>query len=193
MRSGSKFLEDKELLVIIGNILNIIIDTSETKKDYDTANFCIILSQTFYYEDDKNLRIYILDFIKKNSWLHNAEFWGHYINLQIIKEFFKYQDTNKEVNLNIFMENNISPKIVNNVAEILFSQLIPNINNMVELNIDKKIIARMCEEFINKYNYLNQNNIDILYSLISQDKEEINSLRENAKREIIINNNNMIL
>ena len=82
---------------------------------------------------------------------------------------------------------------MNNVAEILFSQLIPNINNMVELNVDKKIIARMCEEFINKYNYLNQNNIDILYSLISQDKEEINSLREKAKREIIINNNNRIV
>ena len=149
MRSGSKFLEDKELIVMIGNILNIIIDTSETKKDYDTANLCIILSQTFYYEDDKKQKIYILDFIKKNSWLHNAEFWGHYINLQIIKEFFKYQENNKEINLNIFMENNISPNIVNNVAEILFSQLIPNINNMVELNVDKKIIARMCEEFIN--------------------------------------------
>ena len=148
MRSGSKFLEDKELIVMIGNILNIIIDTSETKKDYETANLCIILSQTFYYEDDKKQKIYILDFIKKNSWLHNAEFWGHYINLQIIKEFFKYQENNKEINLNIFMENNISPNIVNNVAEILFSQLIPNINNMVELNVDKKLIAKCVKNLL---------------------------------------------
>ena len=192
LRSGSKFLKDKELIAMIGNMLNIIIDTSETKKDYYTANLCIILSQTFYYEDDKKKKIYIIDFIKKNNWLHNAEFWGNYINLQIIKEFFKYQDNNKEINLNIFMENNISNKIVNNVAEILFSQLIPNINNMVELNVDKKLIARICEEFINKYNYLDQDNIDTLYNLISQDKEEINSLREQAKREIIINYNNRI-
>ena len=192
LRSGSKFLKDKELIAMIGNMLNIIIDTSETKKDYYTANLCIILSQTFYYEDDKKKKIYIIDFIKKNNWLHNAEFWGNYINLQIIKEFFKYQDNNKEINLNIFMENNISNKIVNNVAEILFSQLIPNINNMVELNVDKKLIARICEEFINKYNYLDQDNIDTLYNLISQDKEEINSLREQAKREIIINYNNKI-
>ena len=192
LRSSSKFLKDKELIAMIGNMLNIIIDTSETKKDYYTANLCIILSQTFYYEDDKKKKIYIIDFIKKNNWLHNAEFWGNYINLQIIKEFFKYQDNNKEINLNIFMENNISNKIVNNVAEILFSQLIPNINNMVELNVDKKLIARICEEFINKYNYLDQDNIDTLYNLISQDKEEINSLREQAKREIIINYNNRI-
>jgi hypothetical protein len=193
VRSDSKFMKDKEIIIMIGNALNIIIDTSETKKDYHAVNLCIILSQTFYYENDKKQKVYIIDYIKKNSWLHNEDFWRNYIDLQIIKEFFKYQDINKDKNLDIFMENNISSNVMNNVAEILFSQLMPNINNMVELNVDKKIIARVIEEFINKYNYLDQNNIDILYSLISKDKEEINSLREKAEREIIINNNNRIV
>ena len=191
-RSDIKFIKDKEIIDIIGNVLNIIIDSSGTKKDYDTFKLCIILSQTFYYEDDKKQRIYIIDLIKNNSWFHNADFWRNYIDLQIIKEFFKYQDINKEKNLNIFMKSNVSGNIAKNVAEILFSQLMPSITNMVELNVDKKLIASICEEFINKYNYLDQNNIDILYSAISQNKEEINSLREEAKREVSLKYNNRI-
>ena len=189
VRTDSKFMKDKELITLLGNVINIIIDTSETKKDYDTVRHCIILSQTYYYEDDKKKRIYILDLIKKNSWLHSLDFWRNYIDLLIMKEFIKYQNMNKDKDINIIMKNNISGNIGNKIGEILFSQLIPHINNMIELNIDKKLISRVCEEFINKYDYLNQNNIDILYSLISQDPEEINKLREEAKREISLKYN----
>ena len=184
VRADSKFMKSKELITIIGNIINIIIDNSKDKKDYDTVKHCIILSQTYYYEDDKKKRIYIIDLIKKNSWFHSVDFWRNYIDLLIMKEFIKYQNMNKEKNINVFMKNNVSGNIGNKIGEILFSQLIPHINNMIELNIDKKLIARICEEFINKYDYLNQSNIDILYGLISQDPEEINKLREEAKREI---------
>jgi hypothetical protein len=184
VRADSKFMKSKELITIIGNIINNIIDNSKDKKDYDTVKHCIILSQTYYYEDEKKQRVYIIDLIKKNSWFHSVDFWRNYIDLLIMKEFIKYQNMNKEKNINVFMKNNISDNIGNKIGEILFSQLVPHINNMNELNIDKKLIARVCEEFINKYDYLNQSNIDILYSLISQDPEEINKLREEAKTEI---------
>ena len=184
IRTDSKFMKGKELITMIGDVLNIIIDTSKAKKDYDTVKHCIILSQTYYYEDEKKQRVYIIDLIKKNSWFHSVDFWRNYIDLLIMKEFIKYQNMNKEKNINVFMKSNISDNIGNKIGEILFSQLVPHINNMNELNIDKKLIARVCEEFINKYDYLNQSNIDILYSLISQDPEEINKLREEAKREI---------
>jgi len=183
VRINIKYMKDKELITMIGNALNIIIETSGAKSEYDTVKLCILLSQTFYYEDDKKQKIYALELIKKNRWFHNENFWRNYIDLQIIKEFVKYQDINKERNLNIFMNNNVSDSIAKNINEILFSQLMPHINNMVELNVDKKLIVRVYEEFINKYNYLSQNNIDALYSVISQDKEEMNSLREEAKRE----------
>ena len=189
IRTESKFMKDKELITMIGNVLNIIIDTSKNKKDYDTVKHCMILSQTYYYEDDKKQRVYIIDLIKKNSWFHSVDFWRNYIDLIIMKEFIKYQNMNKEKDINVFMKNNISDKIGNKIGEILFSQLIPHVNNMIELNIDKKLIARVVEEFINKYDYLNQSNIDILYSLISQDPEEINKLREEAKREISLKYN----
>jgi len=184
IRTDSKFMKGKELITMIGNALNIIIDSSKAKKDYETVKHCMILSQTYYYEDEKKQRVYIIDLIKKNSWFHSVDFWRNYIDLQIMKEFVKYQNMNKEKNINVFMKNNISNNIGNKIGEILFSQLIPYVNNMIDLNIDKKLIARVVEEFINKYDYLNQSNIDILYGLISQDPEEINKLREEAKREI---------
>jgi epidermal growth factor receptor substrate 15 len=188
-RTDSKFTKSKELITFLGNALNIVIDTSKAKKDYDTVKHCIILSQTYFYEDDKKKKKYILDIIKNNSCFHSIEFWRNYIDLLIMKEFIKYQNMNKEKNINVFMKNNVSGKIGNKIGEILFSQLIPHVSNMIELNIDKKLIARICEEFINKYDYLNQSNIDILYSVISQDPEEINKLREEAKREISLKHN----
>ena len=191
VRIDGKFKKDKELITMIGDVFNIIIDTSEIKKDYEAVKHCIILAQTFYYEDDKKQKVYILELIKNSKWLHDTDFWRNYVDLLIIKEFIKYQNIHKEKDLNIFMKNNISDKSQNKMGEIVFSQLMPSINNMLELNIDKKIIARVCEEFINKYNYLNKNNIDILYSFISQDNEEINNLREEAKREISLKYTNM--
>jgi len=191
LRINGKFKKEKEFITMIGDVFNIIIDTSEVKQDYEAVKHCIILSQTFYYEDDKKQKIYILDLIKNSKWLHNTDFWRNYVDLLIIKEFIKYQNIHKEKDLNIFMKNNISDKSQDKVGELLFSQLMPSINNMIELGIEKKIIARVCEEFINKYNYLNQNNIDILYSLISQDSDEIINLRKEAKREISLKYTNM--
>ena len=191
VRISGKFMKDKELITLIGDVFKIIIDTSETKKDYEAVKHCIILSQTFYYEDDKKKKIYIVDLIKKSKWLHNTEFWRNYVDLLIVKEFIKYQNIHKEKDLNIFMKNNISEKAGDKIGELLFSQLMPSVNNMVELGVEKNIIARVCEEFINKYNYLNQANIDILYSFISQDNVEINKLREEAKKEISLKFANM--
>ena len=191
LRINGKFKKEKEFITMIGDVFNIMIDASEVKQDYEAVKHCIILSQTFYYEDDKKQKIYILDLIKNSKWLHNTDFWRNYVDLLIIKEFIKYQNIHKEKDLNIFMKNNISDKSQDKVGELLFSQLMPSINNMIELGIEKKIIARVCEEFINKYNYLNQNNIDILYSLISQDSDEIINLRKEAKREISLKYTNM--
>ena len=189
VRIDGKFKKDKELITMIGDAFNIIIDSSEIKKNYEAVKHCIILAQTFYYEDDKKQKIYILNLIKNNKWLHDIEFWRNYVDLLIIKEFIKYQNVHKEKD--IFMKNNLSDKSQDKIGELVFSQLMPSVNNMNELNVEKKIIARVCEEFINKYNCLNQNNVDILYGLISQDIEEINSLREEAKREISLKFTNM--
>jgi hypothetical protein len=138
VRNNGKFMKDKELITMIGDVFNIIIDTSEIKKDYDAVKHCIILSQTFYYVDDKKQKIYIIDLIKNSKWLHNTDFWRNYVDLLIIKEFIKYQNSHKEKDLNIFMNNKISDKTQDKIGELLFSQLMPSVNNMIELNVEKK-------------------------------------------------------
>jgi hypothetical protein len=49
VRIDGKFMKYKEFITMVADVFNIIIDTSEMKKDYDAVKHCIILSQTFYY------------------------------------------------------------------------------------------------------------------------------------------------
>ena len=62
---------------------------------------------------------------------------------------------------------------------------------MVEFNIDKKIIVKIIEEFIHKYDYLKQEKIDSIYNLISDNKEEIQKLKEENQKKLLFNSYNI--
>ena len=103
----------------------------------------------------------------------------------------RYQNNLQDKNINIFMKNNIPVNISNKLDELLFAQLIPNIKIMVEFNVDKKIIIKIMNEFINKYDYLNKDHINTLYNIISKNKEEIEKLKKEIRSEFILNSNNL--
>ena len=103
----------------------------------------------------------------------------------------KYQNTLKDNNINIFMKNKISNNISNKIEDILFCQLTPNVKNMIEFNIDKKIIVKIIKEFIHKYDYLKQDKIDSIYSLISVNIDEIKKLKEENQKELLSNSYNI--
>ena len=190
LRINGKYKRTKEIINLIGDSMNIILNFIAINKDYDMTKNCIVLSQTFYYENEKKEKKYICEIIKDHEWLKNESFWRNYIDLLISKELMKYQNVIKDKNINIFMKNNIPENISKRIEEILFSQLIPSINNMVEFSIDKKIIIKITEEFIHKYDYLKQNKIDSIYNIISDNKEEIEKLKEEIKKGIISNQKN---
>ena len=83
-------------------------------------------------------------------------------------------------------ENNDGKKntqINEKLNEIVFSQMIPYVSNMLEFNMDKKLILKITDELCEEFNYLNETNLDIIHNLISKDKEEINKLREDYIKE----------
>ena len=53
LRTNSKFLRDKNVIDLLGNGFNVITEYSANNKIYDNIKNCIILSQTFYYEDEE--------------------------------------------------------------------------------------------------------------------------------------------
>ena len=60
LRTNNRFCREKPLIELLSDILLIILDAAEKRKDYTSAKNVIILSQTFYYIDEsKKIKKYI--------------------------------------------------------------------------------------------------------------------------------------
>ena len=69
------------------------------------------------------------------------------------------------------------PSLNNRISEVIFSQLLPLLSNMVDITKDKLNAIGIIETFRSDYIYLKEANINSLYDAISTDKNEIESLR----------------
>ena len=180
LRGNSKLYKSQLHIEFLVDILNEILIITENKKDYDAAKNCILLSQTYFLKDEKtNQKTYLFEKIKNNKWINSIEFWNVLISNQLKKQFKRFESLYPEENLNLENNNtNIPQKYKGRVKEILFSCLLTQISNIIDLQIDKKIILKLLDGFINKYQYLDEKSINELYDIISPNKEEIIKLRE---------------
>ena len=180
LRGNSKLYKSRLHIEFLVDILNEILIITENKKDYDAAKNCILLSQTYFLKDEKtNQKTYLFEKIKNNKWINSIEFWNVLISNQLKKQFKRFESLYPEENLNLENNNtNIPQKYKGRVKEILFSCLLTQISNIIDLQIDKKIILKLLDGFINKYQYLDEKRINELYDIISPNKEEIIKLRE---------------
>ena len=185
LRTNNEFNKSKKLIELLSESINKILESSEAVLDYRNAKNCLILSQTFYYEE-QGKKIYILEFIKKNEWLNSVDFWRELI-LKMVKEEIKkfselhYKDENY-IKLNEKIDQ-LPEKIVKRIQDILFSQLITYITNMNEFNIAKKYIVQIVDEFTEKYNYLSKDQIQGILLTISPDEKEIEKFRKEYKAD----------
>ena len=193
LRANSKLYKSKPHIEFLGIILKEILSIAEEKKDYTTAKNCILLSQTYFIKDEKtNQKIYIFEKIKNNKWVNSTDFWRIFINNQIKIEFNRFEELYPEKNLNLLNNNiKLDKKYLGRVKEILFSCLLSHTNNMMEFKIDKRIALKILDEFLNKYQYLDESLIQNLYMIISPEQEEISKLRKeyqennNLEKELI--------
>lgn len=180
LRANSKLYKSKVHIEFLGYILKEILSIAEAKKDYNAAKNCILLSQTYYIRDEKtNQKLFLFDKIKNNKWINSVEFWRVFINNQIVMEFKRFESIYPNQKLDLIKNNtNLPKKYIGRVREILFSCLLSHLSNMMEFFIDKKIVLKILDEFINKYQYLDDINKNNLYALISTDQEVILKLRK---------------
>ena len=163
-RATGKFEKSERFIFTIGKVLNAILEHSEKDKIYENGKNCIILSQTFYYLDINNTKIYIFQLIKDNNWIKGPQFWRPFIEMKLKQEFDKAR-IHKKHNLN----------------NILLTQLLPYVNLMRELELDIRIIIKIVDEFLENYNYLNEESYNTLFTIISSDKKEIEKYRKEYK------------
>ena len=180
LRANSKIYKSHLHIGFLVDILNEILIITENKKDYEAAKNCILLSQTYFLKDEKtNQKTYLFEKIKNNKWINSIEFWNVLISNQLKKQFRRFESLYPEENLNLENNNtNLPQKYKGRVKEIIFSCLLTQISNIMDLHIEKKIILKLLDDFINKYQYLDEKSINELYDIISPNKEEIIKLRE---------------
>ena len=171
LRSNGIYEKSEKFIMSMGKILNIILGFAEKENNYDKVKNCIILSQTFYYLDLNKEKKYIFTLIKDNKWLKGSKFWRDFIGSMIEIEIKK---------INKFKTQNLN--------DILFSQLLPYINNMIGFGLDNRIIIKIVDEFLEKYKYLNKESYDSLFTIISQDKKKIEQYRIEYKENTNLEN-----
>ena len=99
-RTNGRFARSEKLVKDLAEILNLILQTSEKEKDYEAARNCMILSQTYYYDEkDKEGNVkkkYLLEFILPYKWLRTPDFWRGLIEKMISLEIDKFVETNPD-------------------------------------------------------------------------------------------------
>ena len=194
LRTNNKLNKSKSLIKCLGKAFNKILDYAEKNKIYDHAKNCIILSQTYYYqESNEKGKIFLSEEIKNHKWLTSQEFWREFIDCMIRLEFSRLEN---DLNLPYFSADkkmNITKEIKSKFNDVVFSQLLAYITNMIYFIPDKKIVLKISDEFVQKYNYLSNSNLDTLLGIISQDKEEIEKLRNEYNQIKTIKGNESLI
>ena len=190
IRANSKLYKSKPHIEFLGYILKEILEIAEEKKDYNAAKNCILLSQTYYIKDEKtNEKLYAFDKIRNNKWTNSAEFWRVFINNQILIQFKRFESLYPGQILNLEENNtNLPKKYLGRVREIYFSCLLSHISNMMEFFIDKRIVLKILDEFLNKYQYLDEGSKNNLYAIVTTDQEEILQLRKEYQENSNLDN-----
>ena len=183
MRTSTHFNRNKQLIDLLGESLKIILEEARKNEDYRTAKNCLILSQTFYYmENDR--KIFSCECLKKNIWLETYEFWDKFCSYMIDEELKKLIDQNHDLNLDDIKQNKqYSEKLCSKIGDVIFSQLITMISNILMLTNNHSFAIELIESLKEKYIYFPKKNIDILYQSISTDENLIKQLLEEYNKK----------
>ena len=192
-RTNGRFNRTEKLVKDLADILTLILQSSEKQKDYEAARNCMILSQTYFYEDkDKDgnpKKVYLLEFILEYKWLRTPEFWRGLIETMIDLEIKKYEETNPG-EASLFDQTNEKSK--ERLSNIAFSQLLPYSNNMREFFMDDRIVVKIIDEFVEKY-HIEKEWADSIYGVVNPKPEEVEKIRQEYKNNPNLENELMTL
>ena len=183
MRTSTHFNRHKQLIDLLGQSLKIILEEARKNKDYWSAKNCLILSQTFYYMEN-NIKIFSCDCLKKNIWLETYEFWDGFCSYMIDEELKKLIEQNQELNLEDIKQNKqYSEKLCSKIGDIIFSQVITMISNILMFTDNHSYAIQLIESLKEKFIYFPKKNIDILYQSVSTDEKLIKQLLEEYNKK----------
>ena len=178
LRTNNRFCREKHIIELVSEILLTILNAAQKNNNYISAKNCVILSQTFYYLDESQKKVYIVDKIKNHPWISSMQFWKDFILIMILKEFKKLEEMNPESKLVIAKNINVTENIKPKIGEILFSQLLPYVGNMNEFGIKKKYIIKIINDINKRFNFINKANFESILNIVCSTNEEIEQVQK---------------
>ncbi len=163
-RNSGIFVIPEEIFNEIGEIFNSMLNKVRDDNDFYCAKNCIILSQTFYINIDEN-KIYLYTKIKNNPLFKSKLFWDNFIKYSI--EIGISYSSNVNINNTSYSSEVIEPIKYDN---IVFGQLIPLTDNMIEFGLDKDVIQELIIPIIQKYN-LSEESKNLILDFLKSKKE----------------------
>ena len=167
LRSNGIFKFSKTTYGLFGKYLNEILSILNTSdmNDFYSVKSVIILSQTFYIinnENDNN-KVYLQKEIQVHPLFKSTKFWKKFIEHSIEEEI----GTSKLGNKGKATANNCK------IDNIVFAQLVPLSDNMVEFGVPLNQIKEIIGPLIDKYS-IQQVQKDMIYSILDSKESEKN-------------------
>ena len=167
---------------ILSRLFNKISKMVENEKDYESAVNIIILSQT-YYTIRNNKKEYLQNVLMNNEYFKTKKFWEAFIRYSIDKEIASSKKSD-EIN---GVVNQDEKETEENYSNIVFAQLVPLNDNMIDFGININIIEEIISPIIKQYK-ISQELAEVIYSVINNKKLELqNNNNNNINNEINTN------
>ena len=179
VRTFGNFEYNKNTFDDITKIFLKMLDAIEVDKDIFSFQFCIILSQTFFINENGEKK-YLYKYIKSHKIYQSEEIWRNSIDYFIEKEIKKFNDMKRTLTIK-----NSEGKS----HEMIFAQLIPIANNMIEFELNKNIRDKLMFENIEKYK-MNETSKNIILNLLRDSSNNNNNEENIIKEEKEINDEN---
>ena len=155
-RTDSKLKLNEILFNILIKIFNIISDKIQDENDIESANYSIILSQTFYKVENEE-KIYIINKIYKHPIYQNDDFWREYLKYQISEALKEYELNEKNSNEKI-----VEKEIEKRNNDLFFSHLITACSCMRNYELNEEKIINILTPLFDIYKISPQNKKSIL-------------------------------
>ena len=191
-RTKTNFIISEITLKYLGEIFKYLNNFILNKNDMEIFKYILILSQTYYYNSEKdNTKIYLFSYIKDYPGYSNYKFWDDYVKELINYELKKLGITN--IDLDNIMLDNEKKEDKEKLINCFFSNFLTCSKAMADFQMDKKFVREFIEKNKTKY-FLSKEQIDnicLIYEMsINEDERKIkeDDIKNEEKKDIIKEN-----
>ena len=170
-----------DLYDLMYKFFTTIINTIARDKDFHSAKNIIILSQTYYFLENGKKK-YLQEKIKNSQLFQSSNFWKEYLEYSIEKEIIRSINHDTKNGTLIKDSKKESDELYGN---IVFSQLVPITDNMIDFGLDRKTIREIIKPIIKHYN-MNEQSINIIDDVIHKNSERKSVLLNEEIKQIDI-------